>query len=50
VYVISIALLKRTVSSGLVLVPIILVLYAPMIYYTDLWMYRRMQRKRAAAR
>jgi len=28
--------------------PVVLVIYAPLIYYTDLWMYRRNMRKKAA--
>jgi cobalamin biosynthesis Mg chelatase CobN len=49
VYAVSTLLLKRPIKSNLVLLPIVLALYAPMIYYTDLWMYRRNQRKKAKA-
>ncbi len=48
VYAISALLLKRPVSSNLLLLPIVLGIYAPLIYYTDLYMYRRYQRKQAA--
>jgi hypothetical protein len=47
VYAISALLLKRPVSSNLLLLPIVLGIYAPLIYYTDLYMYRRYQRKQA---
>ena len=30
------------------LLPIVLAIYTPMIYYTDLFMYRRAQRKKSA--
>jgi hypothetical protein len=50
VYVISTLLLKKSALSNIVLFPIVLLLYTPMIYYTDLWMYRRAQRKKAAGR
>jgi hypothetical protein len=49
VYAFSTLLLKRPVKTNLILLPIVLVLYAPMIYYTDLWMYRRFVRKKKAA-
>jgi hypothetical protein len=50
VYAVSTLLLKRPVSTNLILLPIVLVIYAPMIYYTDLWVYRRRERKKAAGR
>jgi len=48
VYAISALLLKRPVSSNLLLLPVVLGIYAPLIYYTDMFMYRRYQRKQAA--
>jgi hypothetical protein len=45
VYVISIVLLgHHSFVSNLLLLPIVLAIYMPMIYYTDLWLYRRRQR------
>jgi hypothetical protein len=40
-------LLHRSVQSDLILLPVVLLIYAPMIYYTDMWMYRRYMRKKA---
>ena len=49
VYVVSTLLLKHTTATtNLALVPIVLAFYTPMIYYTDLFMYRRAQRKKSA--
>jgi hypothetical protein len=48
VYVIVTLLSKKSPVVNLPWLPIILLLYTPMIYYTDLWMYRRAQRKKAA--
>jgi hypothetical protein len=49
VYVVSTLLLKHTTAvTNLTLVPIVLAFYTPMIYYTDLFMYRRAQRKKSA--
>ena len=45
---VSTLLLKRPVKDNIILFPIVLVLYAPLIYYTDLWMYKRHVRKKAA--
>jgi hypothetical protein len=44
-----IALLNRHQSalSELLLVPIVLAVYIPLIHYTDTYMYRRQQRKKA---
>jgi hypothetical protein len=47
VYAISVVLLKRSVEANLILLPVVLFIYAPMIYYTDLWMYRRYMRRKA---
>jgi hypothetical protein len=48
VYFVSTLLLKRPVETNLILLPVVLFIYAPLIYYTDLWMYRRFMRKKAA--
>jgi hypothetical protein len=44
-----IALLNRHSSpvSELLLVPVVLAIYIPLIHYTDNYMYRRQQRKKA---
>src|ERR1700680_2339001 len=48
VYAVSTLLLKNTTAvTNLTLVPIVLAFYTPMIYYTDLFMYRRAQRKKS---
>ena len=49
VYGVSTLLLKHTsAATNVVLVPIVLAFYTPMIYYTDLYMYRRAQRKKSS--
>jgi hypothetical protein len=48
VYLVSTLLLKRPVQTNLILLPVVLFIYAPLIYYTDFWMYRRHMRKKAA--
>ena len=49
-YALSTVLLgKHTNALGnLLLVPIVLALYTPMIYYTDMYMFRRRERKKAS--
>ncbi|HUB75958.1 MAG TPA: hypothetical protein VL977_02825 [Solirubrobacteraceae bacterium] len=49
VYFVSVLILRRSFVSNLLLLPIVLVLYMPLIYYTDLWLYRRRQRQKARA-
>jgi hypothetical protein len=50
VYVVSTLLLKHTsATTNVALVPVVLALYTPMIYYTDLYMYRRAQRKKSSS-
>jgi hypothetical protein len=47
VYGISTLLVHQTSpAKNLLLLPIVLLLYLPLIYYTDRYMYRRAQRKR----
>jgi hypothetical protein len=49
VYIVSTLILKHTsAAKNLILVPIVLGLYMPIIYYTDHFMYRRQQRKKSA--
>ena len=48
VYLVSTLLLKRPIETNLILLPVVLFIYAPLIYYTDLWMYRRHMRRKAA--
>ena len=51
VFAVSALLVKHTtLASKLVLLPIVLGIYTPMIYYMDSYMYRRAQRKRAGGR
>ncbi len=45
--VVSMFLVKNTVQAILIF-PLVLAMYVPISYYTDLWMYRRRQRKKAA--
>jgi hypothetical protein len=40
-------LLIKNATQAIVLFPIVLLVYVPISYYTDLWMYRRRQRNRA---
>jgi hypothetical protein len=42
----SLLLIKK--SAPIALFPIVLLVYTPISYYTDLWMFRRRQRNRAA--
>jgi hypothetical protein len=42
----SLLLFKK--SAPIALFPIVLLMYLPISYYTDLWMYRRRQRNRAS--
>jgi len=39
--------LRGSVSALVVLIPFMLLIYVPLGYYTDLWMYRRRQRMKA---
>jgi hypothetical protein len=49
VYAVSTLILKHTSPTrNLILVPIVLALYMPVIYYTDHFMYRRAQKRNAA--
>jgi len=41
---------KGSVASKLLLLPLVLAVYTPLMYYTDRYMYRRAQRKRAGGR
>ena len=49
VYALSTLLLGKHTSAtnNLLLVPVVLALYTPMIYYTDMYMFRRRARKKA---
>lgn len=44
--IISIMLIKKP-GQAFVIFPIVLLLYIPISYYTDLWMYQRRQRNKA---
>ena len=50
VYALSTLLINKHVSasSNLVIVPIVLLLYTPMIFYTDNFMYKRRQRRKSS--
>ena len=50
VYALSTVLLGKHTNAlnNLLLVPIVLALYTPMIYYTDMYMFRRRERKQAS--
>ena len=51
VFAVSALLVKHTtLASKLVLLPIVLAIYTPMIYYMDGYMYRRAQRRRGGGR
>jgi hypothetical protein len=43
---VSLLLIKKP-AQAIALFPIVLLMYLPISYYTDLWMYRRRQRNRA---
>lgn len=44
----SLLALKQTAQAAMVLFPVILLLYVPISYYSDLWLYRRRRRQKAA--
>ncbi len=46
---IGIILIKNS-SEAIELFPVVLVLYWPISYYTDVWLYRRRQRQKAKAK
>jgi hypothetical protein len=48
--VLIIFIFKQPVANAIALAGVMLLLYVPMGYYTDLYMYRRYQRKQAEAR
>ena len=49
VFVVSSLILKHSSpAKNLILIPIVLALYMPVIYYPDHFMYRRQQRKKSA--
>ena len=43
-------LLLKGSSSSIALFPVVLLIYVPISYYTDLWMYRRRQRQKEAGK
>ena len=43
---VSLLLLKKP-AQAIALFPVVLLIYVPISYYTDLWMFRRRQRNRA---
>ena len=48
VLVIGIVLIKNT-AEAILLFPVVLAMYVPISYYTDLWLYRRRLRQKAKA-
>jgi hypothetical protein len=46
---VSLLLIKQK-SDAIAIFPLVLALYVPISYYTDLWLYRRRQRKQEQAR
>lgn len=44
--VVSLILIKQTVQA-VAIFPLVLAMYVPISYYTDMWMYRRRLRKKA---
>jgi hypothetical protein len=46
---IGIVLIKNS-NEAIELFPVVLVLYVPISYYTDVWLYRRRQRQKAKAK
>jgi len=46
---VSLFLLKQK-SQAIAIFPLVLALYVPISYYTDMWLYRRRQRKQEEAR
>jgi hypothetical protein len=45
-FAVSILLLHQSVAGAAVLLPFVLLIYAPLGYYTDLFMYRRRMRQK----
>ena len=48
--VLVVALFQRPAQEAVVLAVLMLALYVPLTYYTDLWIHRRYLRKQAAAK
>jgi Flp pilus assembly protein TadB len=49
ILVIFIAVVQKSIAQGVVMGVFALAIYVPMSYYTDLWLYRRRQRKKTGA-
>jgi hypothetical protein len=49
ILVIFIAVVQKSIAQGVVMGAFALAIYVPMSYYTDLWLYRRRQRKKTGA-
>ena len=49
ILVIFIAVVQKNIVQALVMGVFAMAIYVPMSYYTDLWLYRRRQRKKATA-
>jgi Flp pilus assembly protein TadB len=49
ILVVFIAVVQRNIAQALVMGVFALAIYVPMSYYTDLWLYRRRQRKKTGA-
>ena len=49
ILVVFIAVVQKNIAQALVMGVFALAIYVPMSYYTDLWLYRRRQRKKQTA-
>ena len=49
VVVLGLTLMKQKTSVVFALFPLVLIVYIPVSYYTDLWMYRRRQRRQGVS-
>jgi hypothetical protein len=45
-----VALLLKQPTQGIALFPVVLLMYVPISYYTDKWVYERRMRRKEAAR
>jgi Flp pilus assembly protein TadB len=48
ILVLFIGIVQRNIAQALIMGVFALAIYIPMSYYTDLWLYRRRQRRKAA--
>ena len=48
ILVIFVSFVQKNIAAGLILGAFAMLIYIPMSYYTDLWIYNRQQKKKAA--